>query len=368
MKHTCTLTVNIPFVTGRCDFYGRALRRNASPGCKHAYLDALLAEARWSCPDIASNGLEIDRISFYNGSLGTVEPGHLRSFLHELACVAPLAPARHLDAEVDPGLVSTALLGELRQQGLDLLRFHYLTSDPVESERMERPCSTVEMPKTRIVTDAAGFHTFDMQVLVGLAGQTEKSLLKTLRDAVLTDGVVHCTLIAASGPLALKDPVLVLRLYETADWFLAEHGFAPYTPRCFAAHGHRIPCEADRYAKVDVIALGAGGLSRLGNLVWENTGNLDRYIEGSSDAECITSRIGEVDDESERLRALFDCLYRLDTVPCGALDNARGGQVEPKFLQEGLLEKADAPSGHGVRLSAAGRLRYQDVFARIAGF
>ena len=389
MGRTCTLLVNIPFVTGRCDYYGRALHRNAPPALKRAYLEAVLTEARWSCPDIAAAGAQVSRVAFCGGSLGTIEPDLLHAFLRELSRVAPLAPGCSIGAEVDPGLVSTALLGELRQRGLDLLRFHYLTSDPVESERMARPCSSVEMPKTRIVADSAGFHRFDMQVIVGLAGQTEKTLFKTLREAVLSDGVVHATVLTACGPLAEKDPSKTLALHEAAEGFLSGHGFTAYVPHCFTtAPQHRIVEELGRYAATDTVALGVGGTSRLGDLAWENTSDLERYIAGSADPARITVRIGQNDEGSELLRNLLDRLYRLESVPQEELDAAHGAIREQadaetaanrpdgesalamQLFDEGLLEPAEAAANEtsrDVRLNAAGRLRYRDVFARILG-
>lgn len=300
----CTLAINIPFVLDRCDYYGRSLWHNAPPATKHAYLDAVLAEARTTCPDIAAAGQTVDHIAFYNGSLGTVEPDRLHELLREIGRLAPLAPDCQLTAEVDPGLVSTALMGELRMHGLSCLRFHYLTSDAIESERLERPCSTLEMAKTRIVMNAAGFHDCDIQVLVGFVGQAEKALLRTLRDAVLVEGVTHCTLLRARGALA-GTAAEAEKLERAAAAFLEAHGLGRYAPGHFAREGHRLGWEARWDGGKDgstaaggesVLALGVGARSRLGGLAWTNVAELDAYIRANGDPALLTAHIEEIGD------------------------------------------------------------------------
>ena len=131
---SCVISVNIPFVTGRCDFYGRNLYPNTAPAVKHAYLDALIAEARSVSEDL---GEPVSCVAFEGGALGTIEPQKLREFLSELASALPLADGCFVSAEVDPGLLSTATMDELLAFGISVLRFHCLTSNSIESERLE---------------------------------------------------------------------------------------------------------------------------------------------------------------------------------------------------------------------------------------
>lgn len=316
---SCTLRINIPFAIGRCDYYGRGLRRSETPAAKHAYLDALVAEARATCPDIATADDQVTRIVFHNGSLGTVEPERLRGLLRELRSAAPIAEGCKVSAEVDPGLVSTALVGELKMQGLDVLRFHYFTSDEPETERLGRARGDLEMAKTRIVMDSAGFHNFDMQVLVGLRGQTEKTLLKTLRDVALIDGVHHFTLVTPGGGLAAGEDQAAA-LGKTARAFLVEHGFGAYAPGCFAHEGHELPeaetggargaggsgtCEEACAARLgatapaagvpsgSVVSLGPGGLSHLDGLSWQNVDDFDAYVRAHGDSAKLTAWVRE---------------------------------------------------------------------------
>ena len=147
----------------------------------------------------------------------------------ELASALPLADGCFVSAEVDPGLLSTATMDELLAFGISVLRFHCLTSNSIESERLERAGAVGEMAKSRIVLESAGFFNIDAQILVGLVGQTEKTVLKTLRELVLSSDVNHCTLLPARGSVA-GDAVFATEMFCVASSFLKEHGFVQYAP------------------------------------------------------------------------------------------------------------------------------------------
>ena len=285
----CAISVNIPFVTGRCDFYGRNLYTNTAPAIKHAYLDALIAEARSVGEDL---GEPVSCVAFEGGALGTIEPQKLREFLPELASALPLADDCFVSAEVDPGLLSTATMDELLAFGISALRFHCLTSNPIESEWLERAGAVGEMAKSRIVLESAGFSNIDAQILVGFAGQTEKTLLKTLRELVLMSDVSHCTLLAARGSMS-GDAAFAAEMFCVASAFLEEHGFAQYAPLCFANPGFELAIERLRKGG-DVVGLGPSTVSRLGNLMWANGGDIDVYIQSGADPEAITESVVEI--------------------------------------------------------------------------
>ena len=285
----CAISINIPFVTGRCDFYGRNLYANTAPAIKHAYLDALIAEARSVGEDL---GEPVSCVAFEGGALGSIEPQKMREFLFELASALPLADDCFVSAEVDPGLLSTATMDELLAFGISALRFHCLTSNPIESEWLERAGAVGEMAKSRIVLESAGFSNIDAQILVGFAGQTEKTLLKTLREFVLMSGVNHCTLLAARGSMS-GDAAFAAEMFCVASAFLEEHGFAQYAPLCFAKPGFELAIERLRKGG-DVVGLGPSTVSRLGNLMWANGGDIDVYIQSGADLEAITESVVEI--------------------------------------------------------------------------
>lgn len=286
---SCAISVNIPFVTGRCDFYGRNLYPNTAPAVKHAYLDALITEARSVGDDL---GESVSCVAFEGGALGTIEPQKLREFLFELASALPLADDCFVSAEVDPGLLSTATMDELLAFGISMLRFHCLTSNPIESKWLNRAGAVGEMAKSRIVLESAGFSNIDAQILVGLAGQTEKTVLKTLRELVLSSDVNHCTLLPARGSVA-GDAVFATEMFCVASSFLKEHGFVQYAPLCFAKPGFELAIEHVRKSG-DVVGLGPSTVSHLGDLTWANGGDIDAYIRSEADPEVITESVVEI--------------------------------------------------------------------------
>ena len=337
-----TVSVNIPFITGRCDFYGRNLYANTAPAVKHAYLDALLCEARALAADLDG---EVDCVAFENGAIGTIEPAKLRDFLAELKGILPMSADCHVSAEADCGLMSTATMEELKTFGIKTLRFHYLTSDPIESEWLSRACSVGEMAKTRIVMESAGFSNFDMQILIGLAGQSEKTLLKTLRESVLSGDVRHCTLLAAAGDVA-ADASQACAMFDVAKNFLLEHGFVQYAPTCFAKPGYELAVEARRKGD-DFVSLGPSSVSRLDDVMWANSGDVDAYISSKADPETITQAAVELDDTMLKAQEIIGALWAMQACDLGSCAADLGD-----FVSDG-------------RLTITGCMNFDEVARRI---
>lgn len=344
------LHINIPFVTGRCDYYGRALFHGVIPSTKNAYLGALTEEARSLAPEIDT---PFDTVCLSNGAIGTLEPQSFRIFLHNLTKTLPFENECRLYAEADPGLLSSALMAELKARGLAMLRIRYLTSDPVESERLERPCSLIEMQKTNIVLESLGTTKIDMQILVGAVGQTTKSLVKTLRDAVLSNDVTHCTIIPAQGRLACENNEKSF-LLSVASEFLKEHDFVRYSPLCFAKNESFVPEESNRYSESQHVGIGLSEISHYNKMNWANCADLKTYIDHAANPSSIVAAAFEDACDVVTARAVVRTLYTLNAIDAD----------EPfvaELSSEGLLDC----SGDAASLSERGCIEFDRVASTV---
>lgn len=347
------LHINIPFVTGRCDYYGRVLFHGVTPSTKNAYLGALTGEAQSLAPEIDA---PFNTLCLSNGAIGTIDPRSFRAFLRDLKNTLPFEDECRLYAEADPGLLSSALMAELKAGRLTMLRIRYLTSDPIESERLERPCSLIEMQKTNIVLESLGATKIDMQILVGAAGQTTKSLVKTLRDAVLSSNVVHCTVIPAQGHLACKSDEKAA-LLSVASEFLKEHGFVRYTPLCFAKNESFVPEESNRYSESQHVGIGLSEISHHSDMNWANCTDFETYVNHAADPESIVATAFEDTPDVMTARAVVRALYTLDAIDAD----------EPfvaELSSEGLLDR----SGDAAALSERGCIEFSRVASTVFAY
>ena len=344
------LHINIPFVTGRCDYYGRILFHGVAPSTKKAYVEALTGEVHSLAPEIDA---PFTTLCLSNGAIGTIEPRLLRAFFRDLKKTMPFKDDCRLYAEADPGLLSSALMAELKAGGLAMLRMHYLTSDSVESERLERPCSLIEMQKTNIVLESLGATKIDMQILVGAAGQTTKSLIKTLRDAALSSNVTHCTIIPAQGRLACENDEKA-SLLSVASEFLKEHGFVRYTPLCFAKNESFVPEESNRYSESKHIGVGLSEISHYNEMNWANCTDFKTYIDRAADPNSIVAAAFEDTSDVVAARAVVRALYTLNAV-----------DADEPFVAELVSERLLERRGDAASLSERGCIEFSRVASTV---
>jgi coproporphyrinogen III oxidase-like Fe-S oxidoreductase len=146
-------------------------------------------------------------------------------------------------------------------------------------------------------------------VLIGAPGQTPATLIRTLEN-VCKYGAVHVALYPfrmevgsryaanhrkneqadqASLRRHLPDAAEVAALRQTAENWLAEHGFAEYLSNHFAQAG----C-ASRFLELEAagceqVGFGAGAETRMDGIYSKNTTNIEQYIRFSPDPEHLTA-------------------------------------------------------------------------------
>lgn len=345
----CDLFVRVPFVVTPCSYLAGAFSPHTAGPVKDSYLRALSEEMR----QFKGEGLRVRSLYIGGGAATTLSVAQidflderLRDAFGRLDC--PIA------ITCDPGLLSSAALARWLSMGASRLVFRYFSSDPVECEQLGMTCSSADMRNTHRVLECAANRVIDMQVLVGLAGQTAETLIGTLEDSS-HERAMHYEFLPYDSVIPDADALRrEAELFAVASEWMEEHGFRRYAAACFAKDGAERPDEVHRYRGACQLGIGAGCASALGDMAWVNTANVDAYILGAGDPSAIVAGATELDSASCDLRASFDALYHLGEIP---YRDAHAELVAAGFLRR---------EGDAVALSNAGAMHFDSVFARMA--
>ena len=357
----CNLFISIPFILGNADWDTAPTYANTAPAVKRSYLDAVLAEMRGFADEAPS--LEVASVTFGTGSVSTIPEADLHDFLGGIARLFRIASETPVHAVFDPGLFSVGQANELKAFGSPRLEFRYLTSNCDEASVLGAPSGEVEMRKTSILLEQAGFGSVVVQIAVGTLGQTVASLEKTLRDALSsTVGGFELVPLREDWAGAQSDDEAAVLFGHACAW-LEEHGFRSTSPTRFMREGIDDPYHRSRYALpgardgIATLSFGPSTLSVFDGLLWSNIGDVNRYIRESADFQAITEQVVELDAAAVAQRKTLDALYHGQSVE---LD----GERYRSLIERAMLSVSREQGS--VRLSAKGRLRYAEAFARLA--
>ena len=179
-KKPLLLYLDIPFCPGRCAHCAKpALEPRAD--WREGYIEALGRELRAqkdSLPDY-----EVKAVWIGGGIPGHMADPQLGELLRELPQILPLDPDAEITLKVHPGMFSVDTLELCRHGHVTRLSVEYVTRNSYEYENLGRFLAPDAMDTTRMVLGNSKLElSFD--VLTGLPGQTDATLLESLGAAV----------------------------------------------------------------------------------------------------------------------------------------------------------------------------------------
>lgn len=345
-------SLSIPFTIARFDWLEGAFSPFTRQSSKESYIRGLVRELEGFAEE-GERALATRSLSIGPGGIGTLEADLIADVFGAAARLLRLDEADRA-AWIDPGVLSTSQLDVLRACGVNRYVVRFLSSDPRECDFMGLPGAHIEMQKTAMVLDYAGSHTLDMQLVVGLYGQSERSLRESL-VAAMHYHARHIQLVSVRPSFGKAcDDATTSRLFSFACGWLEEHGFLRYAPCCFARPGAERPAEAHRFESLSELGFGMAATSVFNGLIWENVVDIDEYIRAEGSPEALTAHVATLNDGALQARARWADLYHLRGL--------EGRENRSELLESGLFTM----DGEGtLQLSPLGSLRPFEAFALI---
>ncbi len=344
--------VHIPFCAKRCDYCAFATWTDREHLIDE-YLASVVEEIRRG---VASGLPAATSVFFGGGTPSMVPPDALMAVLDAI----PLAPGAEVTVECNPDTITAVLFDTYRQRGVNRVSLGVQSMVPHVLAALGRTHDQANVRVGVELARAAGFESFNVDVIYGAIGETEADWARTLDEIIALDPPhvsAYGLTVEAGTPLA-ADPARhpddddQATKYELADERLSAAGLANYEISNWARPGHECRHNLLYWSQGDYRGFGCAAHSHDAGRRWWNVRTPERYLELIRSGRSAEADREDLDAATRRIEGLQLSLRTRDGVPVEALDREELGD---------LVEE----SGGRLMLTRAGRLLANEVALRL---
>jgi len=297
---------------------------------------------------------------FVGGGTPSLVPGEL---LGAVLDAIPVADRAEVTVECNPDTVTPGLLASYRRHGVTRLSFGVQSMVPHVLASLGRTHEPANVVAAVEAARAAGFATFNLDLIYGAAGEDLADWQRTLEAALALDPphvsayglTVEAGTPLAANPARHPDDDDQADKYLLATELLGSAGLAWYEISNWARPGHECRHNLLYWAQGDYLGVGCAAHSHRAGRRWWNLRTPDRYIEAVADGRSTEAGYEELDEERRRIEALQLMVRTTVGVPVGSF-----GPDDLEVLG-GLLDVHDGRA----RLTVDGRLLANEVALRL---
>ncbi len=344
--------IHIPFCAARCDYCAFATWTD-----RHHLTEPYLAALATDIERAVAAGMPAATSVFVGGGTPSMVPG---SALVDVLARIPLSSGAEVTVECNPDTITAELLASYRDGPVTRLSFGVQSMVPHVLASLGRTHDPDNVCRSVALARAAGFESFNLDLIYGAAGESLADWEQTVRAAIeLAPPHVSAYGLTVEAGTPLFDDVArhpddddQADKYELADDLLIQAGLPNYEISNWAAPGHECRHNILYWSQGDYRGFGCAAHSHRAGRRWWNVRTPERYI-GLVEAGRPTEAAGEdLDAETRRVEGLQLSLRTRAGVPLTALD----AEELP-----GLV----APDGERLVLTRAGRLMANEVSLRL---
>lgn len=346
--------LHIPFCSTRCDYCAFATWTD-----RGHLVDRYLAGLGREVERAVADGLPSLTSVFVGGGTPTLVPAE---GLVDVLARLPLAPGAEVTVEANPDTVSAESLRTYRAGGVTRMSFGVQSMREHVLAALGRSHDPDNVRQAVAWTREAGFDTFNLDLIMGAAGESVDDWASSLDDVLALDPphVSAYGLTVEPGTPLAADPDRHPDDDDQADKYLLTEerlgaaGLQWYEVSNWARPGHE--CRHNRlyWDAGEYLGFGCAAHSHRGGRRWWNLRTPERYLDAVEAGEPTEAAGEDLDAGTRRLEALQLALRTREGVPVDALDVA-----DPAL--EDLIEV------HGGRavLTPEGRLLANEVAVRL---
>jgi oxygen-independent coproporphyrinogen-3 oxidase len=350
--------VHIPFCRERCDYCAFATYTDRDH-LMERYADACVLDIERA---VGKGDLLGASSVFFGG--GTPSRLHPETLCRVLAAI-PRAPGAEVTVECNPEDADAAHLSAYRRAGVTRLSFGLQSAHDHVLVGLGRRVVPRAAETIAAAVAAAGFETWNLDLIFGGAGETDEDWARTLDHVLALDPSpphlsAYALTIEQGTPLGRDvrrhpDDDVLARRYEHADAVLSGAGYAWEEISNWCRPGHSCRHNQLYWGQGDYLGIGSAAHSHhAGERSW-NVRTPDRYIDAVRHGRSPEAGRESLTPDQRAFEALSLSLRTPRGVPWDALEDAEGLEEDGVVLRDGARAV----------LTVRGRLLANEVSARI---
>ena len=309
------LYIHIPFCARKCSYCDFASFAGREADMER-YVDALLAEMEGR-----SNPLYQVSTLFIGGGTPSILPPHLMErLLKATRQHFTFSQDAECTCECNPGTLTPAFLDILMEYGINRLSLGAQASQKELLNTLGRIHTWQHVVDAVEMARAAGFSNINLDLMLGLPGQSVTHVRQTLEQALalspthlscyglIVEEGTRMQKMVEEGHWQLPDEGTERQMYELCREMLQQHGMVQYEISNFALPGYACRHNTDCWKRKEYLGLGSAACSFLDEKRITNPAALDDYLSG------ISPEILSISPEEARFESIMLGLRMMEGV------------------------------------------------------
>ncbi len=297
MKKEISLYIHIPFCVNKCNYCDFLSFPACTGTCKAAYINALQREMELYAKE--ADQYRVVSVYIGGGTPSILSLEQIEMLMYTLREVWDVDADAEITIEMNPGTADQMKLLGYRQLGINRISMGLQTTNKEELACLGRIYNYDHFYIAWKMLREAGFDNINIDIMMGLPGQTFQSYQKTLSKvlSLRPEHVSAYSLIIEENTPFYNNPAVLSQLpdeetermmYTFTKNFLEGYGYCQYEISNYAVEGrecrHNIVYWEDR----SYLGLGLGASSYMSGNRFTNTADLEYYIQYYNDEKCVS--------------------------------------------------------------------------------
>ncbi len=275
--------LHIPFCKHKCTYCDFTSFPNRL-GYAEAYMACLYKEIEMRGKELEN--VVFDTVYFGGGTPSVIDPSYIYGAMKQIKKCLRLSKDPEITIEMNPGTVTPEKIATYKRAGIDRFSIGLQTAIDAQLEEIGRIHTVRDY---LYCTSLLRGENFSADVMLGLKGQTEEDVRKTIEIAV-GSGASHVSMYALTPedgtPIytdylngELPDGDEVRKLYDFGYALLKEKGFLRYEVSNFCKKGFESRHNLNYWRRGEYIGFGVSASSFFFGRRFTNTFDLDEYMK-----------------------------------------------------------------------------------------